>query len=612
MSTKTIKQRIAVVAVSALTAGFLSVVSTSAANAAYDATGVAAGELYISKTASTTGSAVVSATVGYSTNNKSVGWIAETSASDATAATGGLKSTSGAYSANVYAGAEIYFMASNTATDGDGVSVVVTGGTLGSVASSTTASTLSLNGSKTIADLDGGTDSSVYGAFKISAAAGSTATLAAYSGTGVTNTTPTSGALLGLWTFTVVGASTVGVYDAGESTVTQQPCITKAGTSSSALAYDTTSRCANGTVGVIYVDLEDAYTGDVSGGTLAASATGGSNVYIEDTGAVDANDAYLAVTAYDTDTAEDTNWIVVTQPVANTAGSTTVTISYLGTVVGTKTINWTGDVAKISVLAATSSAIKNGATDSLLASAINSVYYTATDAAGNIVSLAAQPSVSGATGSMVGAATSTTTLATIAAVQDSSVGYGYTTIDHPGGILQGAGSYKLKLTNSAGTAIYSDEQKVTVSSGSTASFTASWDKAVYNPGDIATLTITLKDAYGNVMASGTTMTGLTDGLIPPGTATAGFAPVGSTCADGSTVTAGVRTCKYGAGNVAGAYNWSVDLGTPGGANQSAVIGSISISAGSAVSNADVLKSIVALIASINKQIQALQKLILKR
>jgi len=33
---------------------------------------------------------------------------------------------------------------------------------------------------------------------------------------------------------------------------------------------------------------------------------------------------------------------------------------------------------------------------------------------------------------------------------------------------------------------------------------------------------------------------------------------------------------------------------------------------SAVSNAEVLKSIVALIASINKQIQALQKLILKR
>ena len=37
-----------------------------------------------------------------------------------------------------------------------------------------------------------------------------------------------------------------------------------------------------------------------------------------------------------------------------------------------------------------------------------------------------------------------------------------------------------------------------------------------------------------------------------------------------------------------------------------------VSSTATVSNADVLKSIVALIASINKQIQALQKLILKR
>jgi hypothetical protein len=36
------------------------------------------------------------------------------------------------------------------------------------------------------------------------------------------------------------------------------------------------------------------------------------------------------------------------------------------------------------------------------------------------------------------------------------------------------------------------------------------------------------------------------------------------------------------------------------------------SSGTTVTNAEVLKSIVALIASINKQIQALQKLILKR
>ena len=39
---------------------------------------------------------------------------------------------------------------------------------------------------------------------------------------------------------------------------------------------------------------------------------------------------------------------------------------------------------------------------------------------------------------------------------------------------------------------------------------------------------------------------------------------------------------------------------------------VAVSGTPGVSNADVLKSIVALIASINKQIQALQKLILKR
>jgi hypothetical protein len=47
--------------------------------------------------------------------------------------------------------------------------------------------------------------------------------------------------------------------------------------------------------------------------------------------------------------------------------------------------------------------------------------------------------------------------------------------------------------------------------------------------------------------------------------------------------------------------------------QAAVTAAYKIAATTAtVSNADVLKSIVALIASINKQIQALQKLILKR
>jgi len=59
MSTKTIKQRIAVVAVSALTAGLLSVIATPAANAA---TGTLVGRVYENITSD--GAAVVSATTG--------------------------------------------------------------------------------------------------------------------------------------------------------------------------------------------------------------------------------------------------------------------------------------------------------------------------------------------------------------------------------------------------------------------------------------------------------------------------------------------------------------------------------------------------------------------
>ena len=110
------------------------------------------------------------------------------------------------------------------------------------------------------------------------------------------------------------------------------------------------------------------------------------------------------------------------------------------------------------------------------------------------------------------------------------------------------------------------------------------------------------------MATGSPLTGLTDNLI----VATGLTVVGSTCSTSSTVTDGVKTCKYAAGNTAGSYSWSVDL-TTSPTNQSAIVGVNKVTdAVAGVSNADVLKSIVALIASINKQIQALQKLILKR
>jgi hypothetical protein len=165
----------------------------------------------------------------------------------------------------------------------------------------------------------------------------------------------------------------------------------------------------------------------------------------------------------------------------------------------------------------------------------------------------------------------------------------------------------LKLTNSAGASITSAAISATVSNGSLNSFAASWDKASYAPGDIATLTVSGKDAYGNAIADGTAAAGLS--LTVAGSATAGFTSVGSACTESTEFSGGVFTCKYAA-NTEGAWSYSVDVTTA--TAQSASVGAIKITAGGAVSNADVLKAIVSLIASINKQIAALQKALLKR
>jgi hypothetical protein len=80
---------------------------------------------------------------------------------------------------------------------------------------------------------------------------------------------------------------------------------------------------------------------------------------------------------------------------------------------------------------------------------------------------------------------------------------------------------------------------------------------------------------------------------------------------------GAATFKFTVGGntavTAGSYNALVDYPTLTAANATIQTVAYKVSTGdTGVTNAEVLKSIVALIASINKQIQALQKLILKR
>ena len=633
MSTKTIKQRIALVAVTALTAGLFTVVSAPVATAtvasAQSKWAPDVPQLVIGTNADTDGTpdsptvANLGGTGGAAVALTSVGWVADTSPTTSVSSVVGSTGTSTvaglARTGVIQAGGKIAFAASSTsAATGTsiGLSVVVTGGTIGSL--TTTSAPISLSGSQNAAsvfinsgNITGGVNA-LAGVFSVTAAAGSTATIAAYSGAGIINgDTRTSGTLIAIWTLTVAAANSAGTLSLGDSTVTQQPCIAMSAGSTSALAYDTTSRCANGRVGVVYVALKDVYSSAVTGGQLAATATGGSFVNVVNGASTSTGDNYSASTAFDTGAATAANYILVTQPVANAGGSTTVTITYAGSVVGTKTINWSGDVTSITVdIVNSATVIGNGVSSTLgdagATSYAKNVVYTVKDAAGNAIS-GLTPTLVDATGAMLGATLSTSTDASVTVASSSaSLNVGYATINHPGGTATanfGAGSYKIQVLNAAGVAVKSNEVKVTVASTTTYSFTASFDKASYIPGDFATLTISAKDVFGNPMPTGKTMPGLVIGV------STGLTVAGAACDSASTFKAGVKTCTYAVGNTAGSYSWSVALTT---ASDQAPVTGVVKNVDGAVSNAEVLKSIVALIASINKQIAALQKLILKR
>jgi len=621
MSIKTLRKRIALVAVSALGVGLLSVAPASAAasNTFEDNT------LFIADNTSGSGNAAAVYDIVDTNAFSSVGWVTDTRATSLTS-TGALYETAGATATGVaLSGAKLAFAATgDSSTETNGLSIVVTGGTLSSiVATSSTSVTLgsitagsyaAINGAATTFTMDAGTASkdagnAVAGVFTLNGAVGSVATISLYTGANIVSlATATSGTLQAQWQITIAAASSSNAYSAADSSIYQQACMAVATTGTSGTnAYDTTSTCTNGYVGVVYVDLEDAYGAALTSGTLTAASSAGVITYSDasTTGSVinGATTGFSTVTI-GTDTTDVNLWFYVKQPTANTNSSTTVTISLNGAVLATKTIKWFGDVATLTVDETNSCAnFSVGQSSDTTESNIGAgcVVYVAKDATGAAVTWSTQPSVYAATGALVGSTLSTTTAsAGYGVTQSASTGYGYSTLLIPSNSLSGAGVYQLYLTNAAGATIKSKEVKVTVSRGSTYTFTASWDKAVYAPGDIATLTIAAKDAYGNPMADGTALAGLD--IITNST---NVTSVGTACSTSSAFSGGVKTCKFAMGNTEGGYGYSVKLTT--GSLQSPITGTVSIKGATVVSNAEVLAAIVKLIASINKQIKALQK-----
>jgi hypothetical protein len=268
-----------------------------------------------------------------------------------------------------------------------------------------------------------------------------------------------------------------------------------------------------------------------------------------------------------------------------------VSISYAGTIVSTKTITFQGIASTIDVK------------DVTVGKTAGSGYFRVRvlDAAGNALfskAVVDDPTANAAT------ATSTitsgvTSSATSAADGDwSAIGDGIF-----GCTKGGVATLNVMHTIDAATSV---KKSFTIACGGALdTWTISMDKASYQPGEIATFTVTGKDVYGNLVNSNDALSTIEYSF---GGLTAVTAP---TSVDTFTSAAGAKKYTLAVGTSEGSFVGTFKI--TGATDTTAKTVQYKVAASStAISLADVLKAIVSLIASINKQIAALQKALLKK
>ena len=240
---------------------------------------------------------------------------------------------------------------------------------------------------------------------------------------------------------------------------------------------------------------------------------------------------------------------------------------------------------------------------------------TLKDSAGNIVlpaSTGAFSEVSGSSNDIIRAFSVETAATSTSSTSVHSYSRGIATC----GSTAGSREVSLKYTNPASGVVTTSKPFTLRCAGDAATYTASLDKASYVQGEIATLTVQFLDSNGNPANRKTTVAKATatDAHIIAPMLTSVTSVVGGTVRPDIN---GKKTYTFTVGTTSGLtggkYNLVVDYDgmVAAGASKQTVTYTVT-SGGDTTTNADVLKSIVALIASINKQIRALQKLILKR
>ena len=614
MSTKTLRKRISLVAVTALTAGVLSVVAAPVASANIAAGTVTsqatftADSLNVAVIPTTTGAAVSNATTANS--NLSLGLIYK-DASSTTAQSATMLST-GALALYTLGTT----VTSITASGGSFSSVVTTG-----AAAANASITANLRGVLTAATTTnvavvwtpGATGTYTISMYRTELASGTapSATLGLARGTLVSQITVTAGT-----------TSVAGAYSA---TYTLCNLGTSATTATGVDASGSSAR-NNGATAFLNFDLKDAYNTRLSTGLpVVANVTGNAILDIAST-------ASNAISASDVDASVANGTVSIVQSVANAPAVVTVTLSYNGTTVCTKTITFAGEVASIKAVAVRAQTTVSA--DSIVTEPLNglgggTIRVETFDASGAKVN-----PLTGGGGAAVHTqfgfvATTANTPVTGVTFYSGAVATGTATSDATGqwplAFTQASHSCstqgvndKLQVTfqNPSGTIITSPAFSARCASAAT-TYTVSWDKASYLQGDLAKLTVQFKDVKGNnAPSSGAAGKGTVTGATPTITAPM-MTLVGALTNNSAVDVNGAIVYTYTVGTAGtfaeGSYNSIVEfpLASTTGSVQTASY-KVAVSGTPGVSNADVLKSIVALIASINKQIQALQKLILKR
>jgi hypothetical protein len=417
---------------------------------------------------------------------------------------------------------------------------------------------------------------------------------------------------------TVVAASAGGTYSATRSACKVE---TAGGTlvySSSTPATDTTTVFVNNDSAYIQYDLNDTYQADLASGNITVTATNGALVNASTATSLVAGTQSTAILSSD-GTSDN---VRISQPTAGAPLTTTVTISYNGTTVCTKTVTIRGEVAKLTIgnigsQALSTTSVQNGSQWMYQKTGIftqGQFTVVATDSAGNAVKTStAIGSFAAASG--LGTQITTLTVNSRASSEDATSPTVYNYGGFGCGASAGEASVSIRFTDVSTGKITTSAPFTARCADTAATYTVSLDKAAYNQGDIAKATVRFLDSKGN-KANNMVVIGANSWVLPYMTAvdstittTTGASATSVTEANGEVVytfTVGTTTAA-----VAGTYTGVVSFSAPALGVNATPTYKLS-TGGDTTTNADVLKSIVALIASINKQIQALQKLILKR